>query len=194
MKIALLGSPGAGKSKLAGALARKHELRVVDNYVQKLQKSTGLALGPWATYPENLMIAGVRAAAEAKAAQSDQIITVGTVVDTLVYCAVRSDVDLHSPDPDLRNAAYQAASAAMAGVGMWYSQTWDYTLAFYLTNPKGDWDNAYNAVLENFHVPCIVLEGEHADRVKIASEIVDIAKREEQTAATQQALESPPAE
>lgn len=188
MKIGILGAPKSGKTKLANALSKEYDVRVVDNYVQKIQKSTGLALGPWASYGENLMIQGSRMLAEAKVTEDS--ITVGTIVDTLCYAAIKTDFMMQQT-AEHRQAAYNLASGAMQGLGVWLAETWDYHLCFYLPysiekrTVKGrSWevalDSSYNSVLESFGVTHVfALDGGHADRLGIAKEIIDSVRTED---------------
>lgn len=185
MKIGVLGPPGVGKTKFARQLAKRFGLKLVDGYVQRLQRSTGLALGPWSTYSENFMIAGVRQAAEERVSKIDTI-TTGTIADTITYAMVKTDVALHSS----RAAAqenYTVAQGAIQGLSMWYTETWDYHISFYLpydASQKANsmaWgkalDAAYPHVLESFQVPFVyTLNGPPSDRVKLAQEILTLAQ------------------
>lgn len=190
MKIGLLGAPGAGKSKLAKALAKNLDgAVVVDNYVQRLQKRTSLALGPWASYSENLMIAGVREA-ERKAKPGEHQITVGTMMDTMAYVMLYSDVVMHRQDRHEAMTTYYEAQAVVNGLSMWYTQTWDYDLCFYLSIPDSDTDRiedrfaltldqTYPTIVEAFYVPAVYELLNSSERVNVAREIIEIAERDE---------------
>lgn len=191
MRIGVLGPPGVEKSKFARALGKEFGLKVVDNYVQRLQKTTSLALGPWSSHSENFMVAGVRLAEEYKAGEDR--ITVGTVVDSIAYSAVHSDVLLHNT-PTGHQAAYAAAQGAISGLSLLYSETWEYHLAFLLSFSEEErtkrgrvWetalDMAYLPVLESYGVPFVCpLGGSTADRIKIATEIIHLAQEDQATA------------
>lgn len=191
MKIGVLGAPGAGKTKFASGLAKqlgiKHRdqsVKVVDGYVQNLQKRTGLALGPWASYAENMMIAGNRESARL-VKKADNQITVGTIMDTMVYCMVHSDVVFHNDTMERRRLVYEQTTQVVDGLKLWYTQTWDYDLCFWLSGDYGPHDRsiitqfhrtldqAYTPVLESFYVPNVFgLDGEVKERVGIASEVI----------------------
>jgi hypothetical protein len=190
VRIAVLGPPGVEKSKFARALGKEFNLKVVDNYVQRLQKATGLALGPWSSHSENFMVAGVRLAEEYKA--GEERITVGTVVDSIAYSATHSDVVLHNTQAG-HQAAYAAAQGAISGLSLLYTETWDYHLAFLLSFSEKErekrgrvWetalDMAYLPVIESYGVPFVCpLGGTTADRIKIATEIIHLAQEDQAT-------------
>lgn len=185
MRIGILGAPGSGKSKLARTLAKEFDLTAVDNYVQRLQKKTDLALGPWSSYSELFMVAGQRLAEEEKV-KTDRV-TVGTMVDTLVYAAVRSDVTMHRDGSD-RQAVYLAAQAAMQGLSLMFTETWDYDICFHLPytdeqkrKKQGTWeaavDGAYLTVIESFQVPyAYTIGGPLEDRISIAKETINLVR------------------
>lgn len=190
MKIGVLGPPGAEKSKFAHALARAYDLHVIDNYVQRLQKATDLALGPWSSYGELLMVAGVREAEEAKKAKVDTI-TVGTILDSLVYASTHADVVLHNSEAG-RRAAYIDAQAAMQGFAMWYREAYEYHLAFFLPYTPEQaakvrpWEialnSAYPVVIESFEAQfTYTLAGDTKNRIKVAKEIIDLALKQDET-------------
>lgn len=185
MRIGILGPPGADKSRVARAIGAEFDLPVVDNYVQRLQKSTDLALGPWSTYGEMFMVAGVRAAAEIKHENS---VTVGTIMDTMVYAMIHSDV-LVQRNEEHRQALFVTAQTAIQGLTMWSKEAFTYDLSFLIpyndeqVKGKGPWERALNeaypVVLEAFELPLVVpLGGETKDRIKIAKEIIQLAQED----------------
>lgn len=127
MKIGVIGAPGVGKTTFANALGKELGLPVVDRYAQKIQKDTGLALGPWASYSENFMVAGARLAAEEKVGA--ERITVGTALDTVNYAALKSDITMRQT-VEHKRAAFASANSAMMGIGCMIAETWDYNLCF----------------------------------------------------------------
>jgi hypothetical protein len=201
MKIAILGPPGVGKSKLANGLAKHYGFKVVDNYVQRLQKKTNLALGPWSSYSEHMMIAGTRMAAE-EPRTDEGVVTVGSIIDTLTYAAVKSDVAMHG-GPDAVREMYDTANAAMKGLALIYRETWDYHLAFHLgysaqerRDRNGSWelalDAGYAPVVESFAVPYVYgLQGDRSDRLKIAKEVIDLARTPAETSEEERGFPAP---
>lgn len=140
MNIAIIGAPGSKKTKLAKRMKTNLSgtTAIVDGYVNRLQRDTGLALGPWATWSENFMVAGYRRAIELKARKSaDHVITVGTILDTMYYCGLTSQAENSGASPD-PYATKLATTAAMGGIGVWFRTDWDYDLAFIIEyNEKG---------------------------------------------------------
>jgi hypothetical protein len=186
VRIGLIGAPETGKSKLARALAKKLDIPVVDNYVQRLQKKTDLALGPWSSYSELIMVAGHRMAEEERVGHDGRI-TVGTMVDSLAYAAVHADVLIHRrEDPNDRRSSYVSAQGAMQGLTLMYGETWDYDISFLLSysdeqkkKKSGTWevalDAAYVTVIESLGVPFVYkVEGDHNSRLQIIEDTIDL--------------------
>lgn len=194
MRIGIVGPPGAGKSKFAKELAvyATGDYTIIDGYVQRLQKSTGLALGFWGQYTDNFMIQGVRAAEEYKILNkkldtSDDIITVGTVMDTVLYCAMHNDFAVGKPEYKLMTN--YMTEVAMRSLGLWFATNWEYQLTFFLPydekqrkakqgTPEFEFNEMMDEALESYGVPYYRLEA-GPDRAKVATEVVNIAKEEE---------------
>lgn len=193
MKIGLIGPPEVGKTKVARALGKRFGLKVVDNYVQRLQKSSGLALGPWSSYSEHFMVMGVRMAEEHKA--GDKRITVGTQLDTLTYAALHSDVVLNRSRQALQDA-YDAAQTAMKALSLVFGESWDNHFTFHLPyspeqrEAKGQvWqvslDSAYESILETFPVPHVyTVQGTTEERINLITEVLELAQAEPPTEET----------
>lgn len=140
MNIAIIGPPGSKKTKLSKLMKSNlaGPAAIVDGYANRLQRDTDLALGPWATWSENYMIAGYRRAIELKARRSaDHVITVGTILDTMYYCGLASQAENSGVNLD-EYATQLATTAAMGGIGLWFRSDWDYDLAFIIEyNERG---------------------------------------------------------
>lgn len=106
LRIGILGAKESGKSAFAQKLAtalraekgqrKKQTVKVVDNYVQHLQKMTGYAFDIFATYPQNYQVLFERWTREQEAehAGCDTLITVGTLYETILYTALRVNSDI----------------------------------------------------------------------------------------------------
>lgn len=158
MNIGIVGPPGAGKTKLAKKMALEltalHpaglKAKIVDGYASKLQRDTGLALGPYASWSESYMVAGYRRALELKARQNnDHVITVGTILDTMYYCGITARQEIYgSRDPQ---TSQMAMASAMSGIGIWFRSDWDYDLSFIILPQEGDdWVIEYGQQMPSF--------------------------------------------
>lgn len=106
LRIGILGAPGSGKSAFAKVLATKlraekgevkrQTVKVVDGYMDSLQKRTGYAFDIFAAYPQNLQILFERwtREQEAEKAGCDVLITAGTLYETILYTGLRINSDL----------------------------------------------------------------------------------------------------
>lgn len=202
MRIGIVGAPGAGKSEFAKKLAQNPNgyFTIIDNYVQRLQKSTGLALGFWGSYTDNIMIQGIRSAEEYKSIhkqidKNDDLITVGTIMDTVLYCAMVTDPTWGRKEHQLMSN--YVAEIAMRSLGLWFATNWEYQLTFFLpysdkqreekrNTPEFEFNELMAEALESYAVPYFQLNP-GPDRVKVATEIVNTAKEEEAKLFTQEA-------
>lgn len=180
MKIAISGPPGSGKQKLARSIAQELDLKAVVGYTDLLQKNTDLALGPWATYSENMMVAGTRMGKE-KSAGTDYVVA-GTIIDTLSYAMMKTDIPFY-PGPLDTARVETLAEGAIKGLGVMYAETWDYDISFFLPYTKTTrkrrehWaqklEAIYLDVYEAYHVPeTPALLGTADEKFKGAMEII----------------------
>jgi hypothetical protein len=184
VRIGLLGAPGAGKSKLAKRLKKELEARfqtetypIVDNYVSKLAKQTGRAYGHWANYVDNLNVGFKRYELEVNA--GDNLITCGTILDTITYGFSIADLDVQR-NAQRRTMAINIATlnALMKTQGWLFTQMFAYDVAFYLpvTNSEGHpprQDAALRTTIDEFFAAIVPLEEGKIDRqVKRALSVI----------------------
>lgn len=188
LKIAFIGAPSSGKSKIARAVAKEseqllgHKPVIVDDYVKRLQKDTDLALGPFASYSENFMVAGTRYAAEFKAMKKGiSVFTVGTIIESFLYQAMVADIELQRTDPQ---AALRAAETAMGGMGLILAETLGYDAIIYLPFvQKGKEENYWSKMVDehiqtvtfSFSIPISIVEGTTNERISKSKKVVEFA-------------------
>lgn len=187
MKVGIIGAPGTGKTKLAKALARAMakdgpKPAIVDGYVEDLQKKTGQAFDFTANYAENYQIIFHRRTLEQQAeAQGKDVITCGTIYETVVYCGIHtltlSSFERHDPEETIK------ARGAFTMLGQIQSEIYDYDALFFLpytqsmiANKGHAYDVVVNAkiaeTLAGWEKECVILDGSERENVKYATEIV----------------------
>lgn len=155
MKIAILGAPGAGKSKLARRIVNRfpdEKWGIIDGYVDKLSKRTGLEYGHFASYEQNLQVMTERWTLEAEAAHKGwpHTITCGSIYETIIYCALHSQFSpIVDVDAELRESIY--GRSIMHALGAIENATTNYDIMFYLPwdeshvkKEEHSWDNVLN--------------------------------------------------
>lgn len=193
MKIALLGAPGAGKTRIArelrAALAEKYGAFVlIDNYVQQLEKRTNFAYGHFASYVPNLTVALDRTGIENKHADNNTI-TCGTIFDTISYTILHGrEAARFSPEGQLEMVR---ANATLGTMGMLVADTFNYNYAFYLPySEKAKTKRSKLDVILDATIPLIVeenfmhitrLEGTIKEKVDFAVQIIDKLEDAEET-------------
>lgn len=184
MKIALLGAPKSGKSKFAKALAKEladvAELKVIDNYVNKLSKRSDTAMSHFASYIPNLMVATERVALENAA--GDNFITCGTIFDTISYTVLHGRAASKFADEAQAEAA--RASATLGAMGMLVADTFKYDYAFYLPykKDKDDWNGDLNRLIplmvEQHYYYVTSLDGTLEENVDLATTVIRKLEKE----------------
>lgn len=188
-RIGLVGAPGSGKTRLAHKLA--DELRqeygttkVIDSYVQPIIDKTGIALGHFATYLGNLMIAGERLQAEL-AWQKAKVnsITCGTILETTTYLSTAVGIQKER-DPQ-NNYLFERARVQLESFGLILHDTFRYDHVFYLPLPETDdkevifdqhLDQELEAAIRLFNIPATRLEGDTDAKLKAALQEIESAK------------------
>src|SRR4051794_19891855 len=95
MKVAILGAPGVGKTKLANELAnllaewQDEFWYVLDDYVQHLREDTRLEYGEFGNFVDDMQVVFERRGWELTHQGHANTITVGTVLDSAVQNFVR---------------------------------------------------------------------------------------------------------
>lgn len=193
MKIGVMGAPDAGKSKFARKLAlgmAKTDVgktKVIDSYVDKLIEQTGYAFGYFATYPQNFQVIFQRWTLE-QIAQTKGLntITCGTLYESIMYCAIKADVESRNQE-DLEAQIF--ARTAMNALGMIETQISDYDILFHLPYDgkklleKGKSydtlvDRKTPEILAGYYKSAVVLSGTEKENVKYATQIIQAVSEE----------------
>lgn len=188
MKVALLGAPGSGKTKVGASLVRRlnHEFprsfRLADCYVDALTHETGHTFGGDLTYDayrHNLQVLAQRWVIEDKwTHRGFHTITCGTIFESMIYSAAYS-TRLHTiTDEQLLMEESYSAQVFMSMLGVMAARTFDYDALFYLPL-EGDstpWgrvvDDKLPEVLEGQMKYAVVLTGTHKQKVDFATDVI----------------------
>ena len=151
-RIALIGSPGSGKTKLAQAIAEElirsdgqcadcnTPITIVDNYAQVVRDNGYYEIGLDGGYMANLAMAVERYNRE-RASQysgSKTIISCGTVLESAVYMAQHfaRTLNVLPEDDESRVREAQRIESAIKMLATLYMDTFKYTQAFYLPHAQ----------------------------------------------------------
>lgn len=146
IEIGLIGVPGSGKTQLANDLADLRDIlegdgesatdvTIVDRYAEAVEDRSGIALGKYASYMGNMMVAFERLELEEYARFSDLadfMVTCGTLVESSAYTAYA----VSQGESDLMQMAKIQGSLGMIGCLM--IDTFQYDLLFYLEPQEYD--------------------------------------------------------
>lgn len=197
MKVALLGSPGAGKSAVARKLTTRlgKEWRVIDGYVDKLTTRTGHPFGAIfdrSAFRRNVQVIGERWTLE-DAAQHKGLntITCGSIFETIVYAAAQGMPIQRLGSEQLMLEEIEIAKQMMSTFGLLASMEFDYDALFYLERKSNTdtWDRVVDAklpeVLDGQFKQALVLRGTDKEKVQTAYDIIDtiqnaLAKNDQQ--------------
>lgn len=185
MKIAILGAPGAGKSKFARELAVQLgddavPYLILDNYVQDLREDTGLEYGKFGSFIDDLQVVFKRRELELMYSKggTQNTIIVGTVLDSVIHNFIRSE---DAPTDRRGIGLYtERLKAIAASFGLLYIDTWDYDYAFLLQT-----DNTYSRamvdLLSTYRAPVMTFNSEVTNDKKagLAAEAIRSLEKDE---------------
>lgn len=184
MKVALLGAPGSGKTKLANALIGRlnggdFTWQTVDHYITKLVKRTGLPYDYKADFPQNVAVMTERWNAEAQARKHyANTITCGTIYETYAYALAVNFPRATSETQLIAQVEY--LDVCWRFLGAMEDTTADYDLLFYLPlkDPNSDtWhgviDQKIPEILEAEFRRAYTLSGTTKERVNAALEKIE---------------------
>jgi adenylate kinase family enzyme len=136
VKIALVGSPGAGKTELATQLLEKlPKSAVVDDYISQIEDRSDVKLGHFATYIGNVQVAIGRIEAERSVLRDkepDHLITCGSLLETCVYTAINGYMAQQNNESFVKYVDDKRISTTMMWYGIFGFDTLDYDHIFYL--------------------------------------------------------------
>lgn len=188
MDIALIGVPGSGKSGLAHQLLNhitEHHgsCRNIDGYADEVGEVSHLALGEWAGYIGNLLVASARLTDEIAAMKNKDVehsIVCGTLVETITYMSIHAAV-FTGKDPEEQ----QKIQMFMHLMGCLMHDMFIYDHIFYL--PPGDdatreqvtVDEELRRALSLYSIDYATLDGPVEDKLEKALTIIEPTKTPE---------------
>lgn len=186
MKVALLGAPGSGKTRVANALARKlgKNWRVVDGYVDRLAETTGWPYGAdvsFDSYRQQLEVVSQRWVLEDQAShRGHHTITCGSIFESIIYTSAFSTRLAQMEDEAQLIRENFATQCIMSLLGVMATRDFDYDALFFLpleSPTPGEWSSVVNAklpeVLEGQFKYAVTLTGTHKLKVTRAFEITN---------------------
>lgn len=202
IRIAIIGVPGSGKSRLASAIKRalpEHQFQVVDGYAEKLQQKLEMSLGVESTYLPNLHIASYREQEARRLCLEDKnFIMCGTMFDTLCYTGFHAEIIANaSGDRDEKNGVLMrelTAAQLFAYLTIDSFATYNYVFYLPITDPnllvavsnRDDdnkpptemevFDKTLQDALRRYGNPATVLKEKHSKNVQRAIEVIKSGK------------------
>lgn len=135
MRIALVGVPGAGKSRIARKLEKEFGFPVIDGYVDRLESQIDKSLGFNADFIPNLGVAYERLFREWEVLKDeDSYIICGTVLESACYTSIWAASTMHLAESQIIQR--QSINAIMDIFGIITVENWAYDLVFYLPPPQ----------------------------------------------------------
>ncbi len=194
MIIGIMGAPGSGKSSLARALATKLNERddfrskwtVVDDYVPKLAKRTGLSYGHNATLPQNMEILFERWTREQEVEEKG-----GQVIASVTYAGMYLTTEDYIRGTPL---SFLQGKITMEYLGVLEDSIGAYNVVFYLpynAKTKEKKGRSYDMVLDQqvpevakgFDRSFVTLEGPLKSKVAHALSTISTLEAQATTAA-----------
>ncbi len=187
IKIALLGAPGSGKSKIArktvSLLKPETDWTIIDGYVNNMSKQTGIDFGPSSNFAQNLSIITSRWIKEAEAYKKQyNTITCGTIYESIIYSTFNTIFS--SPDESAIIKENYINQILMQALGALELSTYDYDAMFLLRlneqklkENKHTWIQVVDAklldALEGFNKKIIILdEKTDTEKAKTVVEVI----------------------
>ena len=168
MKIGILGSPGAGKTKFAHELASYlahgdfDHFHIIDEYIYDLRLNTGLEYGEFGNFVDDMQVVFKRR--EWELAWTDKnTITCGTVLDSVIHNFVRTEPAARTRrEIGLQTERLKVIAASF---GLLYTETWDYDYAF-LLQTDDDMGKALVDLLTTYCAPVLTFNPKISDDEK----------------------------
>lgn len=172
--IALLGSPGSGKTRLANAIHDElirndgcadcnTPIAIVDNYALAVRDEGEYEIGPRGGYMANISIAVERYNRERKVSneQYKTLITCGTIIETSVYLVQGFEKSMESkPTNEAKMEEAQRIKGCINMLAVLYMDTFKYDKAFYMPpskpHPTENWttfERNLQAAFQAFNAP-----------------------------------------
>lgn len=179
--VALMGV--TGKSALAQRIAEEYGMFVVDNYAQEYSESMDVAIGFFASYIPNLMVAFEREKAEQTARMSGApVVTCGTLIETLAYAGLQAEYHSRQIETPQQQALLHRELLGAQLISAMIVDTLRYSHFFFLRLPveievpgqDPKWNGAYRAldnaisqVVEQMRVPVTELKGSTEQQMEV---------------------------
>jgi hypothetical protein len=189
MKFAIVGAPESGKTAVAKSVARRLRkdgltVKIIDNYVDGLTKTTDLAYGHFATYQLNFQLLFYRWTLEQEAVKDgyDVILTCGSIYETTTYCLLCNNRTwVKTPEDVLAHVIGKTCMEFMSTIDFLIS---DYYHIFRLPytdkklSEKGDsWDTVIDKklpeVIDGYFKYATVLDGTQKENTDLAINIIN---------------------
>jgi hypothetical protein len=189
MKVAILGAPGAGKTKiskkLVNSLNKQGDLgqwKLIDGYVDKLRQRTNLPFGQVSTFAHNLAVITDRWVLEREAQEKGfHTVTCGSIYESIMYSTFATN--FFSTQEDMMVYDQLFYKAMMEALGGLEARTYDYTAIFRLewtvplvTERGHTWEGVINEklpeALDGFNKYAIPLTGTDKSKAQAAEEVI----------------------